>query len=135
MNELLFANASAVGAVIFYVILIAIVGIPAYVVGERRRVASPGLAFVPLVGPYIPILRSIGRSGWMCLLAIIPLVNIVFGIWLAFTVPAEHGRTRWWGLAFIIPVLDFFAFYAYAFTLARANAADSAPAGYGGSPV
>jgi hypothetical protein len=34
-----------------------------FVVGQRRGVDSPGIAFVPFVGAWIVILRSIGRSG------------------------------------------------------------------------
>ena len=102
-------------------VLFGLVGIPAFVVGSRRRVSAPGLAFVPLVGPYIVILRSIGQSSWMCLLAVLPLVGLVFGVWLAFVVPSGHGRTKWWALPLLIPLVQFATFYVYAFTLERAT--------------
>jgi hypothetical protein len=94
-----------------------VISIPAYVVGTRTGVASPGIAFVPFLGPYIVLLESIRRSGWLCLLSLVPLVSLVFVIWLAFTIPAAHGRTQLWGIAFLIPVINLFAFYAYAFSL------------------
>jgi hypothetical protein len=102
---------------IILLLLLVVPMIPAYVVAERRGVISPAVAFVPLVGPYIVILWSIDRSGWLCILGVIPLIAVVFGIWLAFVVPAEHGRTRWWALPFLIPLFQFVAFFAYAFTL------------------
>jgi hypothetical protein len=94
--------------------------IPAYVVGKRTGVRAPGIAFVPLmVGPYIVILRSIGRSGWLCVLGFVPVVGLIFDIWLVSVVPTAHQRTRWWVLPFLIPVIQFAAFFAYAFTLPR----------------
>ena len=101
--------------------------VPAYVVGRRRGVSNPGIAFVPLIGPTLVILWSIGRSGWLCLLGLVPLVALVFDIWLAFVVPAEHGRTRWWALAFLTPLVQFAAFYVYAFTLQEAREAEAMP--------
>ena len=105
--------------------------IPVYEIGRRLGVRSPGVAFIPLVGTTIVLLRSIKRSGWLCLVGLIPLVNLVFFLWLIFVIPAEHGRTRWWGLAFLTPVVSLFAIYAYAFTLdpyARSRSAAAAGA-------
>jgi hypothetical protein len=91
--------------------------IPAFVIGQRLGVAHPGEPFIPIVGPYIVLLRSIRRSGWMCVLGLIPLVSLIFSIWLVFVIPRDHGRTGWWTLAFLIPLLNVIAYYAYAFTL------------------
>jgi hypothetical protein len=41
-------------------------------------------------------------------------------IWMLFTAPGHHGRTRWWGAAFLVPLIGM---YSYAFTLP-----ESAPA-------
>lgn len=61
-------------------------------------------------------LHSIRRTGWLCLLGFVPLASFVFYIWLAWTVPGEHGRTQWWTLWFLLPGVNLIAFYAYAFT-------------------
>jgi hypothetical protein len=91
--------------------------IPAFIIGRRRRVRRPGVAFVPIFGPWIVILRSIGRSGWLAALVPIYVVGFILGIWLAFKLPAEHERSRWWTLALAIPAVNLVGFYAYAFTL------------------
>jgi uncharacterized membrane protein YhaH (DUF805 family) len=91
--------------------------IPAFVIGIRSGVASPIAAFIPIVGPIIVLLHSIKRSGWLCLLALIPLVGLIFAIWLVFVLPREHGRTGWWTLFFLIPLVNLIAYYAYAFSL------------------
>lgn len=91
--------------------------VPAYVVGKRRGVTSAAVAFVPFVGPWIVILWSIERSGWLVLLILIPVVNVIFAIRVALAVPSEHGRTRWWALGFLIPNVNLVANWVYAFTL------------------
>jgi hypothetical protein len=101
-------------AIIFLVVLVVLAGIPAYTIGLRRAVSSPGVAFIPLFGPTIVILWSMGRSGWMTLLGIVPLVNLIFGIWFIFALPSSHQRTRWWALGLLVPLIGI---YAYAFTL------------------
>jgi uncharacterized membrane protein YhaH (DUF805 family) len=91
--------------------------IPAYVIGQRLGVVHSGEAFIPIVGPYIVLLHSIKRSGWLCILGLIPLVSLIFYIWLICVIPVDHGRTRWWILAFLIPLVNVIAYYVYAFTL------------------
>lgn len=88
--------------------------LPAYVIAQRSRVRSPGVAFVPFVGQTIALLASIGRRGWMVLLSLVPLVNLVFWIWLMFALPSYHRRSLVWGLVLLVPVLGM---YLYAFTL------------------
>lgn len=111
-------NLGASELFLLFPVLFWIVGsIPAYVVGKRRGLRHAGEAFIPIVGPTIVILRSINRSGWMCIIGLIPLVSLVFDIWLVCVVPGDHGRSRWWILPFLIPVVNWVAFFIYAFTL------------------
>jgi hypothetical protein len=120
------SSAVAPDEIVLLVLVLVVLPIPAFVVGRRRRVKSPGIAFVPYVGAWIVILRSIGRSGWLAVLAVIPLVSWIFGIWAAFTVPSEHERTRWWALPFLIPGVNLVAFWVYAITLEPTPAAPAA---------
>ena len=85
-------------------------------IAQRRSLANAWVAFIPLFGPTIVLLWSIDRSGWMCLLAAIPIINIGFTIWLFFSIPAHHGRTSWWGLVMLVPVIGL---YFYGFTLPK----------------
>jgi hypothetical protein len=116
------------GAVALLVVLLVlvVVPLPAYVVGRRRGVRDAWVAFIPLLGATIVMLWSIGRSGWMTLISFIPLVGFFWSIWFAVTIPAEHGRTRWWAAAFIF--LPFVSYYIYAFTLDAVPASSSAAA-------
>jgi hypothetical protein len=105
------------GAAVLLFLLIGWVAlsVPGYVIGKRCDVNHPGVAFVPFVGPTIVMLWSMDRSGWMCLIAMIPVVNLVWAIWFAIAMPQHHGRTGWWALAFLF--LPLIGYYLYAFTL------------------
>ena len=93
-------------------------GIPGYVLAKRRGVRNPAVAFVPFVGLWIVLFESIGRSGWLGLLAFVPYVGLlVLPIWIGIELPAHHGRTRWWTAILVIPVLNLAGYWVYAFTL------------------
>jgi len=104
-----------IGVIVLIVLIVVVAGIPSYVIGRRRGVESPGLAFVPGVGPILVLLWSIGRSGWLTVVAFIPLVGIVFEIWLAIVIPQTHKRSGWWAVALIFTSI--IGLYFYAFTL------------------
>jgi hypothetical protein len=89
-----------VSLVVDLVLISVLGGVPAYVIGQRRGVYNPWVAFIPGVGPIIVLLWSIGRTGWLVLMLAIPLVNIAFAIWLLFALPRRHGRTLLWVLGF-----------------------------------
>jgi hypothetical protein len=111
--------------------LFAVIGIPFYIIGRRRNVRGSGVAFIPGVGATIVLLWSMDRSGWMVLLGMVPIIGVFFTIWLLFEMPANHGRTRWWGLALFMPLVGW---YAYAFTLPYDEPAHAAVAAYPAPP-
>ena len=43
--------------------------------------------------PAVRLLRRAGRSGWLALLLLVPLVNVVFVWWLAFSRSARVSPT------------------------------------------
>jgi hypothetical protein len=100
----------------FLAVVVVVGAVPAYVIGLRRQVRSPGVAFVPFVGATIVFLRSMDISGWATLFVLVPVVNLIFTIWLFFAMPDRHGRTRLWGFLLLLPIVGL---YIYAFTLSR----------------
>src|SRR2546422_11682108 len=93
---------------------------PAFVIGQRRSLRNPVVAFIPLLGVWIVLLESIGKSGWYSLLAFVPYVGpLVLLIWTAVELPAKHDRSRWWTVAFIVPGVNLISYWFYAFTLPR----------------
>ena len=61
--------------------------IPAYVIGRKRRVSNSGIAFIPLVGPIIVVLRAARISAWWSLLIFAPLGVVVLIVWVAIVLP------------------------------------------------
>lgn len=43
------------------------------------------VVFVPLMVALYKIFRKAGYSGWLCLLMLVPVVNLVTIIWLGFS--------------------------------------------------
>ena len=117
---------SGLVVVVVLAIIFVILPWPIYMIGKKRRVSHPWVAFIPIVGYSIVWLWSMDRSGWMTLIAFIPLVNIVFSIWLCFGMPPHHGRTRWWGVPLLF--LPWLGTLIYAITLD--NLTSAAPALY-----
>jgi hypothetical protein len=99
---------------------LALVGVPGYVLAKRRGLRNPIVAFVPFVGLWIVLFESVGRSGWLALLAFIPYVGLlVLPVWTGIELPAHHGRSRWWTAILAVPILNLAGYWAYAFTLPK----------------
>jgi hypothetical protein len=103
--------------VAFLTIVFVVGAVPAYVIGLRRQVRSPGVAFIPYFGATIVFLRSMDITGWAALFVVVPFVNLIFIIWLFFSMPNRHRRTRLWGFPLLL--LPIVGLYIYAFTLSR----------------
>ena len=99
---------------------IALIGTPAFVIARRRGMKNPWVAFVPLFGIWIILCESMGRSGWLALLVLVPTFGgLILILWTAIEIPAHHGRSRAWTLALIIPFANIVGYWVYAFTLKR----------------
>ena len=113
--------------ILFFGTVLALIGTPGYVLAKRRGLRNPIVAFVPLFGLWIVLFESIGRSGWLALLALIPYVGwFVLPIWTGIELPAHHGRSRWWTAILAIPILNLAGYWVYAFTLPK-RLAESGP--------
>jgi Family of unknown function (DUF5684) len=105
-------------AVCFLVVGWLLITTPFYILGRRRGVEHAWAAFLPIFGIAIVLFESIGKSGWLSLLVLVPTVGgLVVWIWTAVEVPAHHGRSRWWILALIVPFVSFIGYWFYALTL------------------
>jgi hypothetical protein len=100
--------------------LVALVGTPAFVIARRRGMKNPWVAFIPLFGVWIVLCESMGRSGWLALLALVPMFGgLILILWTAIEIPAHHGRSGAWTLALIVPIVNIVGYWVYAFTLKR----------------
>jgi hypothetical protein len=105
--------------IVLVALILCIPGIPGYVIAQRRGIANPWVAFLPMFGLWIVLFESLGRSGLLALLMLFQPIAFVFMIWTAIEIPPRHGRSRWWTAVLFVPVLNILAYWVYAFTLPR----------------
>jgi len=106
--------------ILVLLVLFSIATIPVFIIGRRRGQKNPWAAFIPLLGVWIVLFESIGRSGWFALLVFVPYLGpLALLIWIAVQIPARHGRSRWWTVPLIVPLLNVVAYWFYALTLQR----------------
>ena len=106
------------------VTVMGIVGTPVFVIARRRGLRNPWVAFIPLLGIWIVLCESMGRSGWLSLLVFVPTFGVLLlDLWTAIEIPAHHGRSRAWTLALLVPGMNIVGYWVYAFTLRDDRAA------------
>ncbi len=84
-------------------------------IGKKAKLSSPGLSWIPGVGPLIIAFQASKMHWWPWLLligTIIPIVNIIAGIaftifviiwnWKMFEVVGKPG---WWAILMLIPIV------------------------------
>jgi hypothetical protein len=102
--------------IILILALFVVVYTPAFLVARQGGVSWAWAAYIPLVGMWVTILRAAKLSPYLVLVVWIPLIGIVIGAAVAWHLPKVHGRSQWWFVANLIPVIGW---YAYALTLKR----------------
>ncbi|MFL5950296.1 MAG: hypothetical protein ACJ74M_01715 [Gaiellaceae bacterium] len=108
------------GLIFILVVVFVVLAFPVYVIGRRGGVKNPWVAFLPVLGVWIVLFETIGKSGWYSLLGFVPYVGgLVILIWTAVELPARHDRSRWWIVPLIVPGVNLLAYWFYAFTLPR----------------
>lgn len=112
---------AAILAILFIIIIVAIglyiyLGFAFMAIGKKAKLKTPGLAWIPGVGPLIIAYQTSKMHWWPWLLLIgylIPFVSGLFG--LAFAVFAviwqwkmfeKVKKPGWWAILCLIPVLN-----------------------------
>jgi hypothetical protein len=112
-SELTFANIKKIcGRVTMDELLPGLIAVALYaffsytlmVIGEKLNVPNAWLAWIPIANIWV-MCRAAGKPGWWVLLFFIPLVNLIFGIWVIFAIPPRLNKSRWLGLLVFLPVL------------------------------
>jgi hypothetical protein len=125
LGELSIANTAGVIALIMSMILLfVLIAIVLYLyssfafmaIAKKAKLKSPGLAWIPLVGPAIIAYQASKMHWWPWLLIIgmfIPFLNAICSIiFAAFIVAWEWNmferikRPGWWALLCLIPVVN-----------------------------
>lgn len=105
------------------VILFLLIGIYIYssfaysAIGRKAKVKSPGIAWIPVIGPLIIIYKASRMHWWPWLLIIgffIPVINIITNIAFTIIMVIWHWKTfeaikrpGWWAILNLIPIVNF----------------------------
>ncbi|MEK6811906.1 MAG: hypothetical protein AABX96_05335 [Nanoarchaeota archaeon] len=88
-----------------------------FAIAKKARLSTPGLSWIPFVGPLIVAYQTSNMHWWPWLLVIgffIPFIGFVFS--LAFTVFSvvwhwkmfeTIGKPGWWSILMLIPIVGF----------------------------
>ncbi len=76
-----------------------------YVIAKKTATANPWLAWIPVANVFL-MLKIAGKAYWWFLLLLIPLVNIVVGIYIWMRVAAARSHPSWVGLLMILPFVN-----------------------------
>jgi hypothetical protein len=72
-----------------------------------RKTGTPGaaLAWVP-IGNAVLMCRIAGKSGWLVLLFLIPLVNLIVAVVLWSAIAQKRGKPAWAGVLILVPLVN-----------------------------
>ena len=119
------ASNGGILAIILHMVLVSlIIGLAAYLymsfaymaIAKKAKQSTPGLAWIPGVGPLIIAYKESNMHWWPWLLLIgyfIPFIGIITGIIFLVYVIIWHwklfeaiGKEGWWAILLIIPIVN-----------------------------
>ena len=115
------AEIAAIGAAIVFIIILSIVmyiyfSFAYMAIARKAKYPSPGIAWIPAVGPALITSKTAKMHWWPILLLIgtvIPFISFIFGIAFAVFSIIWHwktfetiGKPGWWAIMMIIPVVN-----------------------------
>gem|GEM_PF-381598 len=79
-------------------------------IARAKEMKRTWFAWVPILGTWLA--WKIAGKGVICtILSFLPIVNIIMYIYFCFKISRACGKSRWYGLLQIIPVLNFIIFW------------------------
>jgi hypothetical protein len=77
-----------------------------FLIAKKLDVPAPWIAWIPIIQIWT-IVASAGKPWWWVLLLLVPIVNIVIGIYLWICITENLGRNKWLGLLMLVPIVNF----------------------------
>jgi Family of unknown function (DUF5684) len=105
------------GLLVMALAIYIILSIPLYIIAKKVNHDLAWLAFVPLANGWL-MLDLAGLSGWLLILAFIPIVNIIFFVIVIYAwmkIAERMGHPSWLGLLLLVPLLGLIMPYYIAF--------------------
>src|SRR5579884_3977583 len=100
-------------SVLAYAGILLIVGLAYYVafaaalmtIARKTGTPGAGLAWIPIAN-LVLMCRIAGQSGWLALVFLIPVVNLIMAIVFWSVIARKRGKPGWMGVLIIIPLVN-----------------------------
>jgi hypothetical protein len=97
--------------VLFYLAIVVFLIIAMWKVFEKA--GQPGwAAIVPIYNTYV-MLKISGKPGWWLLLMLIPIVNIIFAVWMMNMISKSFGKDEGFTVGLVLLGIVFFPILAF----------------------
>lgn len=77
-----------------------------FLIAKKLNIPAPWTAWIPIIQIWT-IVVSAGKPWWWILLLLVPIVNIIVGIYLWVLITENLGRNKWLGLLMLVPIINF----------------------------
>ncbi|HYA12483.1 MAG TPA: DUF5684 domain-containing protein [Thermodesulfovibrionales bacterium] len=77
-----------------------------FFIAKKLDVPAPWIAWIPLIQLWT-VVSSANKPWWWVLLLLVPIVNIIVGIYLWVCITENLGRNKWLGLLMLVPIVNF----------------------------
>jgi hypothetical protein len=77
-----------------------------FLIAKKLDAPAPWIAWIPLIQVWT-IVSSAGKPWWWVLLLLVPIVNVIVGIYLWVCITENLGRNKWLGLLMLVPIVNF----------------------------
>ncbi len=104
-------------ALLFAAVMYILLALPLYAIAKKVGHDLAWLAWVPIANAWL-MLDLAGLSGWLLILAFIPIVNIVFWFIMVYAwmkIAERMGHPSWLGILTIVPILNILVPYYIAY--------------------
>ncbi|MBE0429486.1 MAG: hypothetical protein IBX61_06395 [Thermoleophilia bacterium] len=87
-------------------------------IAGKLGVPNGWLAFIPIANVYL-MCRMVPISGWYLLLVFVPIVNVIFAVYLWWKIAERRERPGWYGILMLVPIANLIIPGVLAFTEAH----------------
>jgi hypothetical protein len=77
-----------------------------FLIAKKLDVTAPWIAFIPIIQIWT-IVSCAGKPWWWILLLLVPIVNIIVGVYIWMCITENLGKNRWLGLLMLLPIINF----------------------------
>jgi uncharacterized membrane protein YhaH (DUF805 family) len=92
------------------IVIYIIYALPIFIIARKSEHSCAWMAFIPLLNLWLLLDMADMELAWL-LLYLIPIVNILFFIYLWMRIAENTNKSMWWGVLMVVPIVNLFVGY------------------------